>query len=150
MVLEQGAYRCYGDYRPIDTMGSVDGFRQMVDNLREENVRVAYYIHPFLTNTRVDFYREHPEAFCKPKDPDHRTRYGLEHGDSSPRFELVDWTHPVGREHMLNQVEMLISDGPGCLNCDWLRSNQWKSPDPRVFDFHDPDWGIGDLMTMKV
>lgn len=52
---------------------------------------------------------------------------------------------------MLQWVEYLISDRPGSLNCDILRSNHWRSPDPRQYEFHDPDWGIiGDRMTMKV
>ena len=149
-ILEQGAYRYYGDYRPTDALGGPDGFRKLVDELRAENVRMCFYIHPFMCNTKVDFYRKHPEAFCKPKKTGHKTGYALEVGDANPEFALVDWTHPLGREYILGQVEMILSEKAGCLNCDWLRSNHWRSPDPRVYDFHDPDWGIGDLMSMKV
>ncbi len=149
-MLEQGAYRCYGDYHPTDSMGGIDGFRKMVDDLRKDNIRICYYIHPYMCNRKIDFYREHPEAFCKPKTTGHQTRYACEHGDANPEYALVDWTHPIGRDYILGQVEMIVSDRPGCLNCDWLRSNHWRSPDPRVYDFHDPDWGIGDLMSMKV
>lgn len=135
-ILEQGAYRYYGDYTPTDQLGGKEGFREMVDQLREENVHMCFYIHPFMFNTKIDFYKEHPEAFCKPKEAGHFTKYGLEFGDENPQFALIDWTHPLGRKHMLDQIEMLLSDKPGCLDCDWLRSNHWRDPDPRVYTFH--------------
>ena len=62
---------------------------------------------------------------------------------------MIDWTHPSGREYLLEQVEYILSNRDGCLDCDWLRSNHWRAPDPRYFKFHDPDWGIGDLMSLK-
>src|SRR3972149_7045214 len=108
VILEQGACICFGDYRPSESMGRVEGVRDMVDNLRSRNVRVYYYIPPFMVNTKVDFYKEHPEAFCKPKERTHQTRYACEHGDKNPEFGLIDWTHPIGREYILNQVELII------------------------------------------
>ena len=149
-ILEQGVYRIYGDYRPIDALGGVNGFRKTVDALRRKGVRICYYVHPFMVNTKTDFYRKHPDAFCKPKNPSVRQKYACEYYDDNPEYALVDWTHPRGRAFILDQVEMILSKNKGCLNCDWLRSNHWRSPDPRHFDFHDPDWGIGDLMTKKV
>ena len=149
-IFEQGVYRMYGDYTPIDSLGGAEGFRKTVDALRRKGVRVCYYVHPFVVNTKIPFYQAHPEAFCKPKDPSVVQRYALEMYDDKPEFALLDWTHPAGRKYMLSQVELVLSDEKGCLNCDWLRSNHWRSPAPRHFDFHDPDWGIGDLMSMKV
>ena len=149
-IFEQGVYRLYGDYHPIDSLGGVKGFRKTVDDLRKKGVRICYYIHPFMMNTKVDFYRKHPEAFCKPKDKSVKQTYAHEPHDDKPDYALVDWTHPKGRAYMLSQVELILSKKKGCLNCDWLRSNHWRSPDPRHFDFHDPDWGIGDLMTKRV
>ena len=150
VVLEQGIFRYYGDYTPVDALGGTAGFRKTLDGLRKKGVRAAYYINPFLVNTKVDFFREHPEAFCTPKDRSVEFKYALEANDDDPHYALIDWTHPAGRDHVLSQVEFILSDKKGCLNCDWLRSNQWRSPDPRHFDFHDPDWGIADLMSMKV
>jgi hypothetical protein len=149
-VLEQGAYNCYGDYRPTEQLGGIEGFRRMVDQLHEENVHMCFYIHPYMFNTKITFYKEHPEAFCKPKDKDHKTEYALAFGEEKPEYALIDWTHPLGREYMLDQIEILLSDKPGCLDCDWLRSNHWRSPDPRVYQFYDPNWGIGEVMSMKV
>ena len=149
-IFEQGVYRMYGDYTPIDALGGAKGFRKTVDGLRRKGVRVAYYIHPFMVNTKIDFYQKHPEAFCKPKNKSVSVKYACENYDANPEFALVDWTHPKGRAYILSQVELILSSKKGCLNCDWLRSNHWRSPDPRFFDFHDPDWGIGDLMSMKV
>ncbi len=150
VTMEQGCYNLYGDYRPTEQMGGVEGFRRIVDQLHAEGTRVAYYIHPHMCNAKVAFSQEHPEAFCTPKDSAYKTQYPLEYDIDKPEFRLFDWTHPLAREYMLEQVRMLLSDEPGCLNCDILRSNHWRSPDPRLYDFHDPDWGIGDLMTRNV
>ena len=149
-IFEQGVYRCYGDYRPIDALGGVAGFRDTVDDLRSQGIRICYYIHPFMFNRKAPFYQEHPEAFCTPIDDSVIVKYACENYDAEPQFALVDWTHPKGREYMLSQVELILGTAPDCLNCDWLRSNHWRSPDPAAFRFHDPDWGIGDLMSMKV
>jgi len=149
-IFEQGVYRFYGDYTPIDTLGGAKGFRKTVDGLRRRGVRVCYYIHPFMVNTKAAFYQKHPEAFCKPKDRSVMVQYACENYDDAPQYGLVDWTHPLGRKYILSQVELILSKKKGCLNCDWLRSNHWRSPDPRSFTFHDPDWGIGDMMSMKV
>lgn len=141
----------YGDYRPAEIMGTTEQVRAVIDAWRKEGVHVGFYIHPFIVNTKIKFYQEHPEAFCKPKDPNFLMDYPLETWDSdNPKFAPLDWTHPLGREFLLKQVEYLLSDAPGCLNCDILRSNHWRSPDPRYYTFHDPDWGIGDMMTYKV
>jgi hypothetical protein len=148
--LEQYCYNCYGDYRPAPGFARTEELRNVVDEMRKHGVRFSHYIHPYLVNTKTDFYEEHPEAFCKPKDKSFKVKYGLERGKDKPEFALLDWTHPDGREYILSQVEFLLSDKPGCLNVDILRSNHWRSPDTRVYNFHDPDWGIGDLMTMKV
>lgn len=148
--LEQYCFLCYGDYRPVPEMGGTEGMRKMIDRLREEGTHISWYIHPFLVNKKCEFYQQHPEAFCKSRDEDYRFHYALERGEADPDYALIDWTHPLGREHMLQWVEYLISDKPACLNADILRSNHWRSPDPRLFQFHDPNWGIGDMMTMKV
>ncbi|MFH0964096.1 MAG: hypothetical protein V2A58_08785, partial [Planctomycetota bacterium] len=150
VVVEQGAYRFYGDYTPVDTLGGAEGFRRTVDDLRKKGVRVCYYVHPFMVNRKAEFHQRHPEAFCRPRDPSVIVKYACENYDAQPQYALVDWTHPKGRAFILSAVEFILSEKRGCLNCDWLRSNHWRSPDPRHFDFHDPDWGIGDLMSMKV
>ena len=149
--LEQGCYRLYGDYRPADVMGTETAMRNKIDSWRSEGIRAGHYIHPFIVNTKVPFYREHPEAFCTPKDPDYKMSYALEQWDKdNPEYAPIDWTHPAGREFMLNWVEYLLSSKPGCMNYDILRSNHWRSPDPIIYNFHDPDWGVGDMMTYKV
>jgi len=149
--MEQGCYRLYGDYRPAEIIGSVEEVRAVTDAWRTRGVHVGHYLHPFVVNTKVPFFKEHPEAFCKPKDPDFLMDYPLETWDAdNPKFAPIDWTHPLGREFMLRQVEYLLSDAPGCRNFDILRSNNWRSPDPRLYDFYDPDWGVGDMMSFKV
>lgn len=149
--MEQGCYKLYGDYRPADVMGNQRHVREQVDSWREEGIRAGHYIHPFVVNTKVEFYKKHPEAFCKPKHPGFLMEYPLETWDrDAPEFAPVDWTHPLGREFILSQVEFLLSSADGAMNYDILRSNHWRSPDPKEYEFHDPDWGIGDLMTYKV
>lgn len=148
VTLEQGCYTAYGDYRPTPEMGGVDGVREMVDRLRAEGTHVGHYIHPYLMNTQSEFWKAHPEAFCRPRDAGHKTWWPLELNGQA-EFRFLDWTHPLAREFVEQQIRFLYSDGPGCLNCDIVRSNNWLSPDPRLYEFHDPDWGIGDMMTWK-
>ncbi len=149
-TLEQGCYNYYGDYRPTEYMGEVEGLRAMVDRLREQGTHVGHYIHPYIVNDKCDFWSEHPEAFLKPKDKAHKSWWALEENVEKPDFHFLDWTHPLSREFMQAKLEFLYSDAQRCLNCDIVRSNNWVSPDPRAYTFHDPDWGIGDLMSYKV
>ncbi|MFH0962756.1 MAG: hypothetical protein V2A58_01945 [Planctomycetota bacterium] len=148
--LEQGCFRLYGDYRPAENMGPEADMRAKVDAWRADGIRAGFYIHPFIVNTKVPFFKEHPEAFCKPKDPNFLMDYACEEWDTNPKFAPVDWTHPLGRKFILDWVRYILSEEPGCMNFDVLRSNHWRSPDPRVYDFHDADWGVGDMMTFKV
>ena len=150
VMFEQGVFRIYGDYTPITTMGGTKGFRSFVDELRQAGVHVCYYIHPFMVNAKIDFFQKHPEALCKPIDKKTALFYNTEHlYDPDPKFGLLDWTHPLGRKYLLDQVEYILSSKKGSLDCDWLRSNHWRGPDPRYYTFHDPDWGIGDMMSLK-
>ena len=148
--LEQGCFRLYGDYRPAENMSSEAEMRQTIDRWRTDGIRAGLYLHPFIVNTKVPFFKEHPDAFCQPKDPDFLMDYACEEWDPDPKFAPVDWTCEEGRTFMLDWVDYILSDKPGCMNFDILRSNHWRSPDPRAYNFHDPDWGIGDMMTYKV
>jgi hypothetical protein len=151
VMFEQGIFRIYGDYKPVPTLGGTEGFRRLVDGFRRKGVHVCFYIHPFMVSKKLPYFQKHPEALCQPIDKRTETFYNTEHlYDPSPKLGLLDWTHPLGRNYLLAQVEYILSSKRGCLNCDWLRSNHWRAPDPRYFTFHDPDWGIGDLMSMKV
>ncbi len=151
LTMEQYCFRLYGDYRPAEVLGTEDQVRKAIDSWHKEGLHIGHYIHPFLVNTKVKFYTEHPEAFCQPKDPDFLMEYALEPWDKdNPKYAPIDWTHPLGREFILGQVDSLLSSAPGCMNYDILRSNNWRSPDPRCYNFHDPDWGVGDMMTYKV
>jgi len=150
VMFEQGIFRIYGDYTPVRTLGGTAGFRRLVDEFHENGVHVCFYIHPFMVNTRIPYFQKHPEALCKPIDPTTETYYNTEHlYDADPKLGLIDWTHPLGRAYLLDQVEYIVSSKPGCLDVDWLRSNHWRGPDPRHYRFHDPDWGIGDMMSLK-
>ena len=42
MPMEQGCYEYYGDYKPTELMGGIEGFRQLVDQLRMEGTHVAF------------------------------------------------------------------------------------------------------------
>ncbi|MBI4379402.1 MAG: hypothetical protein HY578_09930 [Nitrospinae bacterium] len=148
--LEQYCYNCYGDYAPVKGLGGAHGLRETIDKMRKKGVRFAYYIHPYMFNTKIEFFKKHPEAFCKPKDKRLKLKYALERNEDEPEYALIDWTHPRGREYILNWVEFILSDKPGCLNADILRHPNSRGPDTRAFNFYNPDWGIGDLMTMKV
>ncbi len=142
------SYR-YGSREVIKELGGVAGFRGFIDSLRERGIHTGLYLHAFMVDTSVPFYQEHPEAFCKCKDPDFKLRHGVQVGADSA-LAYVDWTHPLGRQYMLDTVQYMLSDGAGCLNADWLLLHNTLAPDPRLYEFHDPDWGIGDLLQYKV
>jgi hypothetical protein len=103
-----------------------------------------------MINKKSPIYAQHPNIYCKPKDPATRTTWPLEMYDAGAEFTLVDWTNPEGRRVMLDMIDYLLSSKPGCRDFDILKSNNWLSPDPRYYDFHDPNWGIGDQMSFKV
>lgn len=150
VMCEQGVFRIYGDYTPVPTLGGTAGFRALVDEFRSRKIHVCFYVHPFMVNAKIDYFRKHPEALCRPVDRKTALFYNTEHlYDSDPKFALLDWTHPKGRRYLLRQVEYILSHKQGCLDCDWIRSNHWRAPDPRYYRFHDPDWGIGDMMSYK-
>lgn len=114
--MEQACYNFYGDYRPTDAMGGIEGIRLLVDRFRTEGTRVGYYIHPYMVSTKAPVWQEHPEAFCRPKDIEHETLYALEYDRDTPHFRLLDWTHPAARKYMEEQIRFMFSDEPGCLN----------------------------------
>lgn len=150
VMFEQGIFRIYGDYTPVPTLGGTEGFRKLVDEFRAKNIRICYYVHPFMVNAKIDYFKKNPEALCTPIDRKTALFYNTEHlYDADPQFALLDWTHPKGRAYLLRQVEYILSGKPGCLDCDWIRSNHWRAPDPRYYKFHNPDWGIGDMMAFK-
>ncbi|MFH0963347.1 MAG: hypothetical protein V2A58_04975 [Planctomycetota bacterium] len=148
LFFDQTYFYQYGDKRVTDELGGVAGFRALIDELRAEGTRVALYLHLYHVSEGIDFYREHPEAFVKHKTRrDYHFQHGVQVGKSG--LQHIDWTHPLGREFMRSWVEFILSDKPGCLNADWLALNNNIGVDPRQFRFHDPDWGIGDLMQKK-
>ncbi len=148
LQLDQLFFVGYGGRNVLSTLGGIEGFRKNIDTLRHRGLRVGLYVHLYFLDPRAtDFPAQHPEAICKPKDPDAKVWSGVPIGQGSMSY--VDWTHPLGRQYMLDLIEWLISDKPGCLNADILLINNNMAVDPRKFEFHDPDWGTGDLMQMK-
>jgi len=149
VVIDQYWFYRYGSRVVIDELGGVEGFRQTIDELRERGTRVGLYLHQYMIDKSVPFYQEHPECFCEPIDPDFQLRHGVKVG-AEPTLAYIDWTHPDGRQYMLDTIEFMLSDAEGCLNADWLLQHNTMAPDPRLYRFYDPDWGIGDLMQYKV
>ena len=149
LMVDQLFFSGYGSRETFAVLGGNSGFRETIDTLRERDMHVGLYVHLcMLDPTATDFPKLHPEAICRPKEPTTRVVHGVTVGSDDLCY--VDWTHPLGREYMLGLIEWLISDKPGCLNADYLLINNNTSVDPRKFEFHDPDWGTGDLMTMKI
>jgi hypothetical protein len=149
LFFDQVYFHKYGEMRVIDELGGNEGFRALIDRLRGEGTRVALYLHLYCVSEDLDFVRENPDAVAKHKtDPDYSHDHGVSVGKAG--LQLLDWTHPEGRRFMRRWVEFILSDKPGCLNADWLALNNNVGVDPRHFDFHDPDWGIGDLQQKKV
>lgn len=149
-LMEQMYIDRYGSRRVVSQLGGVGGFRRTIDELRKQGVHVGVYLHPFNVDKKENaFYRKHPEAFCRRKDRSVSIGFLPVIGAKS-EFGYIDWTHPLGREYMLDLVEFLISPKKGCLNADRINIDNARGVDPRSFELHDPDWGIGDLMQMKV
>ncbi len=149
IVIDQYWFYRYGDRGVINELGGQAGLRNTIDELRERGVHTGLYLHQYMIDTAVPFHAEHPEAFCKCTDPEFELTHGVPVGADTTNA-YIDWTHPLGRQYMLDTLEYILSDGDGCLNADWLMINNNLAPDPRLHDFHDPDWGIGDLMQYKV
>jgi len=148
LELDQIYFYGYGGKKAVNTLGGTEGLRKTIDVLRGKGIHVGLYINLYMLDpTATDFPDKHPEAICKKKDPSTVIKHGCAVG--SQDMVYVDWTHPLGREYMMSLVEWLLSDKPGCLNADWLLINNNLAVDPRRFEFYDPDWGIGDLMSMK-
>ena len=148
LQVDQLYFHGYGSREVIATLGGTEGFRKTIDHLRERGMRVGLYIHLYMLDpTATDFPARHPEAICKPRMPGLTVRHGVRVGPQDMVY--VDWTHPLGRQYMLDHVEWMLSDKPGCLNADWLLINNNRAVDPRKWSFHDPEWGIGDLLAMK-
>ena len=137
----------YGSKRVIKELGEAGGLRKLVDEWRQQHIYLGPYFNPFFVGTNEPFYREHPECFCRPKDPSSRIEW-CDSETLSPAW--IDWTHPLARERQMDYLEFLLSDNAGCLNCDWLGINNTIGPDPRKYYMHDPDWAIGDLLQYKV
>ena len=137
----------YGSKRILRELGGAEGFRSLIDEWRRRHIYVGPYFNPFVVGTDEPFYREHPECFCKPID--YSPRFVAPNAEEL-RPERIDWTHPLARQRQLEYLEFLLSDKPGCLNCDWLGINNTTGTDPAKYEVHDPDWAIGDLLQYKV
>ena len=149
LQLDQIYFHGYGAKHAVSTLGGTEGFRKTIDGLRERGMRLGCFIHLYqLDPSATDFPKAHPEAICTPKDPATTFQSGVQLGKEN--LVYADWTHPLAREYMLSVVEWILSDKPGCLNADWLLINNNMCINPGKYDFHDPDWGTGDLMQMKV
>jgi hypothetical protein len=148
LQVDQLFFQGYGGRHVMATLGGQEGFRKTIDGLREKGYHVGLYQHLYMIDpSATDFPAKHPEALCRPKDPNLKVWHGCQVGSQSMVY--VDWTHPAGREYMLDQIEWRLSRRKDCLNADWLLLNNNLGVDPRKWTFHDPDWGTGDLMTMK-
>ncbi len=149
ITLEQGAFLRYGEYIPTESLGGTAGLRATIDQLRRHGTHTALFFHLYHVDKQCAFYRQHPECFCQPKPEAPELVQGSPLS-ADEQLAVIDWTHPRGREYMLGLVDFLVSDRPDCLNADYLAVNNNIGVDPRCHSFHDPDWGIGDLMQFKV
>jgi len=149
LFFDQIYFHHYGGYDKVNVdLGGVQGFRELIDNYRDRGVHTGLYFHPYTCSKDADFFKQHPQACLATNSRGIEYRHGVSVGSSGSVY--FDWTHPKTREFLLDTIEFLLSDKPGCLNADWLGINNTYGPDPRYYQFHDPDWGVGDLMQLKV
>lgn len=141
IAYDQGYFRRYGEYVPVDSLGGVEGFRGLIDEMRRRGVRTGLYCHPFHADLGIPVIAEHPEWLVQGDNPSAPPVSG------DMRLGTLDWTHPGARDYMAGVVRRIVSAEPGCLNADWLMVNNNHVPDPLACRFHDRGWGIGDRMA---
>lgn len=140
---DQGYFRRYGEYVPVDSLGGVEGFRRLIDAMRRDGVRTGLYCHPFHADLAIPEIAAHPDWLVLGDDPSAPPVSG------DMRLGSLDWTHPQVTSYMRGVIRRIVSPEPGCLNADWLMVNNNHVPDPLKCRFHDRDWGIGDRMAYK-
>jgi len=141
---DQGYFRWYGDYTPIDSLGGAKGLRDMIDRFRVNGKRVGLYMHQYFADRNLKIIQQHPDWLLKGSDLEAvRTSHDME-----PVY--LDWTRPDVREYIRDRIRFIVSDEKDCLNADWLCVNNNQVPDARTSQFHNPNWAIGDLMAYKV
>ena len=149
IVFDQVYFARYGEYEPIPPLGGTAGFRQLIQDLRDNGKRVGLYFNPSTVDIETPALRENPEWFAD------RLGEGDSHRGIPPtrpdmECKSIDWTHPGARKYMEGRVHYLLSDDPDCLGADWLCVHNTRTTDPRGYKLHDPDWGVGDLATHKL
>ncbi|HEX7011005.1 MAG TPA: hypothetical protein VF184_13565 [Phycisphaeraceae bacterium] len=144
VFFDQGYFRRYGEYTPVDSLEGVEGFRRLIDTMRQRGVRTGLYCHPFHVDLGIPQVAAHPEWLVRGHE------LSAPPVSSDMRLASLDWTHPEARRYMQEVVRRLVSPEPGCLNADWLMVNNNHVPDPRACRLHDPSWGVGDRMAYLV
>ncbi|MBI4244187.1 MAG: hypothetical protein HY606_08875 [Planctomycetes bacterium] len=150
ILLEQGYFERYGEYLPIRKLGTPQEFREFVDKMRSKGKRFAMYFHPYKFDPSIPFYKEHTECFCKRMVPGNTAEASSVASYPGMVCQFLDWTQERTRTYMEDRIRFLISDEPDCLNADFLAIHNNQTPDPEKWQFANPEWGIGDLMTYKV
>jgi hypothetical protein len=143
VILDLGWMQGYGDFEPNPNHFS--NLRAYIDKLHDKGIHVLLWI-PMYEATGTLFNVEKPQSEVAAKHPEWlvKTRDGK-------LADVFDYTDPDVRKYLRSRIHYLLSSDPGSLNADGLKVDFIdRLPDPAVSTFHDPSWGIGEVMSAKV
>jgi hypothetical protein len=143
IILDLGWMQGYGDFEPNPKHFS--NLRAYIDKLHARGIHVLLWI-PMYEATGTLFNVEKPQSEVAARHPEWlvKTRDGK-------LTDVFDYTNPHVREYLRSRIRYMLSSDPGALNADGFKVDFIdRLPDPAVSTFHDPSWGIGELMSAKV
>ena len=143
VIIDLGWMWGYGDFEPNPKHFS--DLRAYIDKLHIKGLHVLLWM-PMYEATGELFNLDKQKSDVARKHPD-----WLVHTRDGRLTDIFDYTHPETREYVRSRIHNMLSSAPGALNADGLKVDFIDElPNPAVSAFHDPAWGIGELMAARV
>src|SRR5215469_13326805 len=143
VILDLGWMQGYGDFEPNPKHFS--DLRAYIDKLHAKGMHVLLWIPMYeatgalfnVEKTQSDVAASHPEWLVETRD--------------GKRTDWFDYTNPDVRSYLRSRIHYMLASDAGALNADGLKIDFIdRLPDPAVSTFHDPSWGIGEMMSAKL
>jgi hypothetical protein len=143
VILDLGWMWAYGDFEPNPKHFS--DLRGYIDKLHAKGLHVLLWI-PMYEATGTLFNLDKPNSEVAAKHPEWLVQ--TREGNLTNTF---DYTNAEARDYLRSRIHYMLSSDSGALNADGLKVDFVdRLPDPAMSTFHDPSWGIGELMNAKV